>query len=52
MPVKRFEEPSALAKELNEVVARENPHVLAMLSGFMAYWLGLFEAAHHHDDEM
>jgi aspartate/methionine/tyrosine aminotransferase len=34
MPVKRFEEPSALAKELNEVVARENPHVLAMLSGF------------------
>lgn len=25
--------------------------VLAMLSGFMAYWLGLFEAARHHTDE-
>ena len=24
--------------------------VLAALSGFMAYWLGLFEAAHHHAD--
>ena len=23
--------------------------VLAVLSGFMAYWLGLYEAAHHHD---
>ncbi len=34
MTVKRFEKPSALATELNEVIARENPHVLAMLSGF------------------
>lgn len=25
--------------------------LLAGLSGFMAYWLGLFEAAHHHLDE-
>ena len=25
--------------------------VLAALSAFMAYWLGLFEAAHHHSDE-
>jgi len=25
--------------------------VLAILTGFMAYWLGLFEAAHHHVDE-
>ncbi len=25
--------------------------VLAVLSGFMAYWLGIFEAAHHHEDE-
>ena len=25
--------------------------VLFALSGFMAYWLGLFEAAHHHLDE-
>jgi hypothetical protein len=25
--------------------------VLAVLTGFMAYWLGLFEAAHHHVDE-
>lgn len=25
--------------------------VLASLSGLMAYWLGLFEAAHHHGDE-
>jgi len=23
--------------------------VLAILSGFMAYWLGLYESAHHHD---
>ena len=23
--------------------------VLAVLSGFMAYWLGLYESAHHHD---
>ncbi len=25
--------------------------LLAVLSAFMAYWLGLFEAAHHHSDE-
>lgn len=25
--------------------------VLAALSGLMAYWLGLFEAAHHHADD-
>lgn len=25
--------------------------VLAVLSGFMAHWLGLFEAAHHHPEE-
>lgn len=24
--------------------------VLAVLSGFMAYWIGLFEAAHHHGE--
>ncbi len=23
--------------------------VLAVLSGFMAYWLGIYESAHHHD---
>ena len=34
MTVKSFERPSALATELNEIIARENPQVLGMLSDF------------------
>ena len=34
MTVKSFEEPSALATELNAMIAKENPNVLAMLSDF------------------
>ncbi len=34
MTVKSFERPSSLATELNEIIARENPQVLGMLSDF------------------
>ncbi len=34
MTVKSFDEPHALATELNAIIARENPNVLAMLSDF------------------
>ena len=34
MTTKNFDEPSALATELNATIARENPNVLAMLSDF------------------
>jgi aspartate/methionine/tyrosine aminotransferase len=34
MSVKSFDQPSALATELNATIARENPSVLAMLSDF------------------
>jgi aspartate/methionine/tyrosine aminotransferase len=34
MTVKSFEEHNPLASELNQTIARENPNVLAMLSGF------------------
>ena len=34
MTVKTFEEPNALATELNATIAKENPNVLAMLSDF------------------
>ena len=34
MTVKGFERPSSLATELNEIIARENPQVLGMLSDF------------------
>jgi aspartate/methionine/tyrosine aminotransferase len=34
MTVRSFDEPSALATELNATIAKENPNVLAMLSNF------------------
>ena len=34
MTVKSFDEPNALATELNATLAKENPNVLAMLSDF------------------